>query len=55
MNGGIEIKENDGGGRIQLPYTVRTFVNATMFPQYNNIIKNKKIHRQEENICKSYD
>jgi hypothetical protein len=38
------IKENDGG--MNLRYTVSTFVNVTMHPQYNNMtIKiNKKPH-----------
>jgi hypothetical protein len=34
-----EIKENDGGGWIQVCYIwyiLRTFVNATMHPQHNN-------------------
>jgi hypothetical protein len=30
--GGEGIKENDGGSE----FTVRTFVNVKMFPQYNN-------------------
>jgi hypothetical protein len=34
-----EIKENDGGGEFN--YDIRTFVNVTIYPQYNNsIIKN---------------
>jgi hypothetical protein len=32
-----EIK-NDGGGWIQVWCIVRTFVNVTMYPQYNNNI-----------------
>jgi hypothetical protein len=32
--GGGEIKENDGGGEFK--YIVRTLVNVTMYPQYNN-------------------
>jgi hypothetical protein len=32
--GAGEIKENDGGGEF-----ISTFVNVTMYPQYNNIIK----------------
>jgi hypothetical protein len=34
--GGGDIKENDGGGWSQLWYIVRTFVNVTMYPYYNN-------------------
>jgi hypothetical protein len=39
---GGEIKENDGGGGIQLWYIVRTLVNVTVYTQYHNnmIIKN---------------
>jgi hypothetical protein len=36
---GEGIKKNDGGGWIQQWYAVRTFVNVTVYPQYNN---NKK-------------
>jgi hypothetical protein len=36
------IKENDGRGWIQLWYIVRTFVNVTMYLQYNNNIIEKK-------------
>jgi hypothetical protein len=39
------IKENDRGRQIQLCYVVRTFVNVTMYPQYNdNKIKNVFLH-----------
>jgi hypothetical protein len=31
--------KNDGGGEFN--YIIRTFVNVTMYPQYNNIIKIK--------------
>jgi hypothetical protein len=38
---GRGLKENDVGVNLNM-YTVRTFVNVTMYPQYNNmIIKNK--------------
>jgi hypothetical protein len=32
----VGIKENDGRGWIQLWYIVRTFINVTMYPQFNN-------------------
>jgi hypothetical protein len=40
----LSSKDNDGGGECNYDiYTVRTFVNVTMYPQYNNkaIIKTK--------------
>jgi hypothetical protein len=37
---GEEIKENDGGGLIELGYIIKTFINVTMYPLYNN--KKKK-------------
>jgi hypothetical protein len=46
--GGWKIKENYGGGEFNYIYIVKkkkTFVNITMYPQYNNNImieKNKK-------------
>jgi hypothetical protein len=39
-NGGRGTKENDGGSEFN--YDIRTFVNVTMYPQYNN---NKKMHK----------
>jgi hypothetical protein len=36
-NGGKGAKENDGGGEFN--YDIRTFVNVTMYFQYNNIVK----------------
>jgi hypothetical protein len=39
-----EIKENDGGW-VQLWYIERTFVNVTMYPQYNNN-NNKRTFRR---------
>jgi hypothetical protein len=39
--GGKKIKEKNGGP-LSLRYIVRTFVNATMYPQYNyNMLKNQ--------------
>jgi hypothetical protein len=38
--GGGGIKENDRG--VNLRYVVRTFVNVTMYPQYNNNMIIKK-------------
>jgi hypothetical protein len=35
---GRELKENDRGGKIQLWYIIRTFVNVTMYPS-TTIIK----------------
>jgi hypothetical protein len=42
--GAGEIKENDGGGEFNYNITVRTLVNVTMYPQYNN--NNKRCHSQ---------
>jgi hypothetical protein len=43
--GGGRIKENDGGVNQvwYISYIVRTFVNATMYPQYNNTKQQKRI------------
>jgi hypothetical protein len=35
------LKENDGGGWINLWCVVITFINVTMCPQYNNVIEKK--------------
>jgi hypothetical protein len=42
MRGGGGIKENEGG--VNLRYIVSTFVNVTMYPQYNN--NNKKLKNE---------
>jgi hypothetical protein len=39
--GGGGVKENDGGGKFNYD-TVRTFVNVTMYPQCNNMIRKKE-------------
>jgi hypothetical protein len=46
--GGVGIGENDGGGKFNYDI-LRTFVNVTLYPQYNN----KKIHNKlkEINTC----
>jgi hypothetical protein len=31
-------EENNGGGEFKLRYIVRTFVNVTMYPQFNTIM-----------------
>jgi hypothetical protein len=49
--GEIGIEKNDGGGESNYIYVVRTFVNVTMNPQYNNNIINKK----KNNIKKATD
>jgi hypothetical protein len=36
--GGEEIKKNDGGGACIYDTFLRTFVNVTIYPQYNNNI-----------------
>jgi hypothetical protein len=41
---GRRIKESDGGGEFN--YGIRTFVNVTMHPQYNN--NNKYINKKEK-------
>jgi hypothetical protein len=33
------IKENDGGGKFSNDTLLRTFINVTMYPQYNNKTK----------------
>jgi hypothetical protein len=45
--GGRGIKENDGGGWIQPCYIVSTFVNVTLYPQYNNNYSNEENSMQE--------
>jgi hypothetical protein len=41
--GGGEIKEDDGGDEFNYDiYIVRTFVNVTMCPWYNHMIKKNK-------------
>jgi hypothetical protein len=39
---GGRIKENDGGGELNYGNIVRTFVNVTVDPQYNQKINKKK-------------
>jgi hypothetical protein len=34
--GGGQKKENDGGGEFNYDILLSTFVNITMYPQYNN-------------------
>jgi hypothetical protein len=48
------IKENDGGGQIQLLYILRTLVNVTMYTQNNN---NEKEKRRKRNVffCRTID
>jgi hypothetical protein len=42
MKGGRNEGKNDGRGWIQPWYTVRTFVNVTMYPHYKNTVKKKR-------------
>jgi hypothetical protein len=45
--GEVRIKENDGGSEFNC--IVRTFVNVTMYPQYNNnAIKKRKNKRLKD-------
>jgi hypothetical protein len=37
-----EIRENDGGGELKFDMLLRTFVNVTLYPQYNSNKKTKK-------------
>jgi hypothetical protein len=41
-----ETKDNDGGG--ELSYDIRTFINVTMYPQYNN---NKNKFGKRKYLC----
>jgi low temperature requirement protein LtrA len=48
------IKENDGWG-VTLIYIVSSFVNVTMYPQYNNnITKNFKKKLKKKNVIQTY-
>jgi hypothetical protein len=44
-NGGKGVKENNGGDEFNYDILLRTFVNVTMYPQYNN----KDVFREKEN------
>jgi hypothetical protein len=46
---GGEGKKNDGGGELSYDNSIRTFVNVTMYPQYNN----KKMNENFQEVLKS--
>jgi hypothetical protein len=45
--GGGRIKENDRGSEFN--YDIRTFISATMYPQYNNNIINNNNNNDNNN------
>jgi hypothetical protein len=47
-----ELKKNDGRGKFNYENIVRTFVNATMYLQYNNFLKSTGWGKIEEDEWK---